>query len=155
MEGSADLFFRSARIAHDGGTPLRIDAVTVLQIAADEAETIRFRQLARTINNDELRDLMLIYLGNLQKSQGRQARSADLWGENIRLGVGGVGSATVLTGIVSIIATGGTAGALVLVACGIGGIASAVGGNSFFRWRANRDRDAAEDIATLVDALRK
>gem|GEM_PF-3655875 len=125
----------------------------MLRIAGDEAETIRFRRLAREINDPELRDLIYAYLQNLQKFEVRRSRSADLWAENIKLGVGGVGSVTVLTGIVGIGAAAGATGGLFLVACGIAGIALAVGGNTFFRWRGNKGRNSAEDISVLLGAL--
>lgn len=146
---------RAARLAHDEGRPLAIAASTVLRIAADEAETIRFRRLAREINDPELSDLMYTYLQNLQKSEVRRSRSADLWGENIKLGVGGVGSVTILAGIVSIGAATAATGGLFLIGCGIGGVAVAVGGNTFFRWRGNKSRDSAEDISVLLDALKR
>ncbi|MGZ8977804.1 MAG: hypothetical protein ACXW22_10235 [Allosphingosinicella sp.] len=146
---------RAARLAHDEGRPLSIAASIVLRIAADEAETIRFRRLAREINDPELSDLMYTYLQNLQKSEVRRSRSADLWGENIKLGVGGVGSVTILTGVVSIGAAAAATGGLFLIGCGIAGVAVAVGGNTFFRWRGNKGRDSAEDISVLLDALKR
>ncbi|MBV8686042.1 MAG: hypothetical protein JOZ90_12400 [Alphaproteobacteria bacterium] len=152
-EGPAERLLSAARLAHDEGRPLDIPASTVLRIAGDEAETIRFRRLAREINDPELRDLIYAYLQNLQKFEVRRSRSADLWAENIKLGVGGVGSVTVLTGIVGIGAAAGATGGLFLVACGIAGIALAVGGNTFFRWRGNKGRNSAEDISVLLGAL--
>ena len=55
-EELADAFFQAARAALDLGEPIKLPASTILNIAGNPLEVVRFRSLARQINNEDLRD---------------------------------------------------------------------------------------------------
>jgi len=154
-EGLAESFVRAARAAVEAGEPIRFPAETILKIAADPLEVARFRTLARQINNDELRDFVLIYLQDMRRSEARRGRSADRWASAIKLGVGGVGTTTIVTGIVGILATGGAAAPIFAIICGAGGLGVGVGGSTFFQFRKDKSSNAVEDIDILIEALRR
>lgn len=153
--GLAESFMRAARQAIEAGEPIRFPAETILKIAADPVEVVRFRTLARQINNDELRDFLLTYLQDMRRGETRRGRTAERWANGVKLGVGGVGTTTIVTGLVSILATGGAAAPIFAIICGAGGLAVGVGGSTYFQLRKDRSSNAVEDIDILIEALRR
>jgi hypothetical protein len=154
-EELADAFFQAARAALDLDEPIRLPASTILSIAGNPLEVVRFRSLARQINNEALRDLILVHLQDMRRAETRRGRAAGRWSDGIKYGVGGAGSATIITGVGAIIATGGAAAPLFAVGCGIAGLVIGVGGGTYFQFRKDRTTNAVEDIDVLIEALRR
>lgn len=155
----ADRLVEEARAVHLGTREsVALSRTDLAQIASDPGFQLRLRQKLRTVNDPDLRTLILNYLTAAAHAFDVSAKQTDSSVETLEwtLGFGSkilplAGGAIAVAGIITGV---GVLGGAALLAGGILGLALAGGLRHNLKQTALRDRAGSETILRLVASLR-
>ena len=152
----ARLFFQRARETYIGGKPsIDFTPEQLLALANDVSSQLEFTRLVKDLNDEEFRDLLVLFLEDAADKLETAAASAD---DSVELldRAGLAPTVTITTGAVAlVITTGGAALPFVVVALGAGAMVGlGFGRNTLKLEKPTREKAGAKKLLALAAKLK-